>query len=59
MKQKIITDNASETITIKSDGERFGLVHKRVTKPSSEVIILNYSEMKEIIKFVEEELKNV
>ena len=59
MKQKIITDNASETITVSSDGERFGIVHKKVSKPYSEVTILSYNEMRELIKFAEEELKNV
>ena len=59
LKQKIITDNGTETITVKSDGERFGLVHKKRDKPASEVIILNYNEMRELIKFAEEELKKL
>lgn len=58
MKQKIITDNKGETITIQSDGERFAITHKKISKPYSEVTILNYSEMRELIKFAEEELKN-
>lgn len=54
MKQKIITDNAGETITVKWDGERFGLVIKKLSSPYPVAIILNPAEMRSIIKFVDE-----
>ena len=57
MRQKIITDNAGETITIKYDGERFALVHKKISSPYPQTIIFNHNELEEIIKFVEENKK--
>ena len=59
MRQKIITDNAGETITIKYDGERFALLHKKISSPYPQTTILNQREVEEIIKFAQEELKNV
>ena len=59
MKQKVITDGAGETITIKYDGERFAILQKKISSPYHQTTILSHREMEEIIAFAQEELKNV
>jgi len=52
MKELIITDNSSETITVKWDGERFAIVQQlKFLEPPPYVIILNPREMKSLISF--------
>ncbi len=51
MKQLVITDNGAEMITVKWDGERFGLVQKKKSCPYPTTIILNPQEMDSLIKF--------
>ena len=65
MKQKVITDNNTEQIVIKWDGERFAIVgeyKRRDEIPLKRmVLILSPKEMLEIIKFASslgEELQN-
>ena len=52
--EKIITDNAGETITIKWDGQEFALVHqlKIPDDASLKVIVMNPREMLDLVDFV-------
>ena len=53
MKEKVITDNASEKITVKWDGERFALIKtvKWTDEPFTSTFILNPREMLDLIDF--------
>ena len=56
MEVKVITDNLTEKIEVKWDGEIYALVRIRYDQETglSRVIILNPREMNEVVKFVEE-----
>lgn len=49
--EKIITDNASESIKLKWDGTRFSIIcdYKDCKPPSFNVIVLNPKEMLDVI----------
>ena len=55
MKERIITDNNSEKITVKWDGERFAVVSEKgdgwYEAKESNTIILNPREMLDLIEF--------
>ena len=57
MKEKILTDTAIETVKVRWDGERFGIVRKRPvgtdkgTVTFTDTIILNPREMLDLIEF--------
>lgn len=59
MIEKVITDNAVETITIRWDGQRFALIHKKRLGSNCgfdhatgySTVILNLREMSDLIVF--------
>ena len=52
MKVKVITDNLAEKIIVRWDDERFSLIQvSRDNKPSTNVVILNPREMRELVEF--------
>ena len=50
--EKILTDNASEKITVKWDGERFAVASSRKQLGNRfDIVILNPREMLELVEF--------
>ena len=52
MKEKILTDTTLETVKVRWDGERFGIVHLyKVCDLPSHIILLNPKEMLDLVEF--------
>lgn len=54
MKEKILTDNTTEKILVRWDGERFGIIHQYRNPDgtaTTTAIILNPKEMLDLIDF--------
>ena len=54
IKAKVLTDNASEKITVKWDGTRFAIIQKFKSSSSSRTVILNPREMLDLVQFAYE-----
>ncbi len=59
MIEKIITDNAGETISIQWDGERFAIIQqlKLLDDVDKKVITLNPKEMLKIVRFISHDIR--
>lgn len=54
MKRKVITDTTDKQILVKVNGEQFGIVRKKKPQHTTDIIILDTREAKEIVDFIQE-----